>query len=166
MQRRSFLASILAVAFPPAIVHASNMMAIKPVDAFKVIYGDGIHDDTDAIQSFINGEKVYRLDSLTGLLYPALPTLSGYFHVSKTLVISDPITERGFHDCSLVWTNPVDVGIRIEQTARGKSLEHTDLIFTNGGGTGIYYSSGIPRMYYPTSRGLSKVERSQVEIKV
>lgn len=68
--RRSFMGSILALAAAPAIVRADSLMRIVPIDTLVlwddvgiILYGDGVHDDTKALQALINGAaKVVRPD--------------------------------------------------------------------------------------------------------
>ena len=48
MQRRGFLASILAAGFAPAAVGSAVLMPVRQV---LRLWGDGIHDDTEALQA-------------------------------------------------------------------------------------------------------------------
>ena len=56
MNRRGFLTAMLAACAAPAIVRAESLMRIVvPTLAEIRLYGDGIHDDTDALQKIIDG---------------------------------------------------------------------------------------------------------------
>ena len=59
MNRRGFLGAMLAAAASPAIVRASSLMPIYTPPL--VLWGDGIHDDTAALQALMDGKKVKRL---------------------------------------------------------------------------------------------------------
>ena len=49
MQRRSFLGALIAAAAAPAIVRADSLMPLY-VPRPPKLWGDGIHDDTAALQ--------------------------------------------------------------------------------------------------------------------
>lgn len=55
--RRKFLFGAAALALAPALVRAENIMRIKPPTL--ILYGDGVHDDTHAVNALISGEKVW-----------------------------------------------------------------------------------------------------------
>lgn len=100
LQRRGFLTSILALAAAPAIVQASSLMRVRywervaavssgmfapgsivigrgiPPDTriAHQLWGDGIHDDTEALQALVNG----------GTQIP-----SGRYLISNTLVLPE-----------------------------------------------------------------------------
>lgn len=59
--RRSFLGSLLALSAAPAIVRADSLMKVVPMNGL-VLWGDGIHDDAEALNALIHGEKVVRRD--------------------------------------------------------------------------------------------------------
>ena len=63
MNRRSFLQAILASGCAPAIVKADSLMKIfVPRNEPIILYGDGIHDDTKALQTWFDGGRVLRTD--------------------------------------------------------------------------------------------------------
>ena len=95
MDRRGFLGTMLALGAAPAIVRAESLMRIvyRPemllgsvetglIGFRHTLYGDGIHDDTLALQAFVNGAAV--IDHRTGL-----PTASRLFN--GTYLISGTI---------------------------------------------------------------------------
>lgn len=55
--RRGFLFGAAAVALAPAIVRASNLMPISVLKPPR-LWGDGIHDDTEALEWFIEKEAL------------------------------------------------------------------------------------------------------------
>ena len=63
MNKRDFMKGILALGIAPAIVKAENLMRIATPKI--ILYGDGIHDDTQALQTWIDGGRVLRPDGST-----------------------------------------------------------------------------------------------------
>lgn len=53
LARRGFLVGLLAA---PSIVSAASIMRVAP---YSIIWGDGIHDDTAAIQRLIDGDDFF-----------------------------------------------------------------------------------------------------------
>lgn len=60
MQRRGFLLASLAAFAAPAIVHADSLMRLAVPRL--VLWGDGVHDDTQALQNLLAGLDVRRPD--------------------------------------------------------------------------------------------------------
>ena len=60
IERRGFLGAMLAVAMAPAIIRAESLMKIAPpkIMAAFTLYGDGLHDDTVAINALLAGNLV------------------------------------------------------------------------------------------------------------
>ncbi len=55
MQRRGFLTAMLAAGTAPAVVRADSLMKIfVPPPEILRLWGDGIHDDTAAMQAFFD----------------------------------------------------------------------------------------------------------------
>lgn len=84
MNRRGFLSSIIALSAAPAIVRADSLMRIVDRETFLIrpyhsegfnndfiFYGDGFHDDTQAIQGWVNGKRVYYPDGRAVLSIPS-----------------------------------------------------------------------------------------------
>lgn len=109
MNRRGFLAGILACAAAPAIARAASLMPVKAlesgvlvpdlelgvyainfealqVDAFRraVLYGDGIHDDTKAVQALLDGKLVMRPN---GEPVSSLAEVRGRYLLTDTLYL-------------------------------------------------------------------------------
>ncbi len=58
MNRRQLLQGILGAALAPAFVKATNLMPVRSMPSGLVVWGDGVIDDTAALQAYINGERV------------------------------------------------------------------------------------------------------------
>jgi hypothetical protein len=59
LSRRGFLGAILAAAAAPAIVKSGNLMRIvAPRPMLLTLWGDGVHDDAQAMQALVNGQSV------------------------------------------------------------------------------------------------------------
>lgn len=88
MNRRSFLGSILALGAAPAIVKADSLMrVVRPTFAESrvILWGDLLHDDTAALQAFLDRKPVFYQDGT-----PVGTCLrNGRFTVSKTLVLRE-----------------------------------------------------------------------------
>ena len=91
LSRRGFLGAMLAVAAAPAIVKASSLMPIYvPKPAILTLWGDGVHDDTLALQALIDGKDVVRHDGATFMRHPdgSIYLASGTFAISSAIVFS------------------------------------------------------------------------------
>ncbi len=79
IERRAFLGGILAALTAPAIVRSDSLMKLTPKRIFT-LYGDGLEDDTVALQALMDGREVVTP-------YGAPASLSGgLFLISNTLV--------------------------------------------------------------------------------
>lgn len=98
MDRRGFLGAMLALGAAPAIVRADSLMRIVvPREAALILWGDGIHDDTVALQTFVDGGRVVRPDglALAGVLS------AGSFLVSSTINM-DKARDVAIRDSSFI----------------------------------------------------------------
>jgi hypothetical protein len=100
--RRGFLGAMLAAAAAPAIVRAASLMPIWVPPAPKILtlaeahamdvermilWGDGIHDDTEALQAIINGHPVcYGKEIITSGPHITLPP--AVFSITAPLVFA------------------------------------------------------------------------------
>jgi hypothetical protein len=98
MNRRGFFKA-LAAATAIAVVSTTRLgQAVIDVarSGYHVLVGDGVTDDTAALQALLDGEPVI---SPTGALLPGKGTEhvpSGYtYRISETLVVSGPVVLRG-----------------------------------------------------------------------
>lgn len=65
MNRRGFLGALGLALAAPAIVRADSLMRVVPVHTL-LLWGDGIHDDTVALQSLVDGsDRVVMSDQRT-----------------------------------------------------------------------------------------------------
>ncbi len=95
MKRRTFLAAAIGSAFAPAA-------AFKPW-ALPVLYGDGIHDDTAALQAAMDGKRVHWADG-AGIV--------GTIMVGRKFLLSDTLHLGGpnrphcvFKECDFSFPN-------------------------------------------------------------
>jgi hypothetical protein len=106
MNRRGFLGAMLTACAAPAIVRADSLMRIVPVSTIiarpadiltlsrattmLTLWGDGIHDDTEALQAAINGLPVNAINPRS-LLQSKRGTMiiGGQYALSKTIHIPD-----------------------------------------------------------------------------
>lgn len=59
LSRRGFLGAMLAAAAAPAIVKSDSLMRIVvPTPLLLTLWGDGVHDDAQAIQALVSGQSV------------------------------------------------------------------------------------------------------------
>lgn len=93
ISRRSFLGGALALTAASAVPAS----ALRALGAVPVIYGDGIHDDTDGLQAAIDGkpfrvagEDAYVLSKGGRVFFS-----SGTFRLSRTLHIRNKAYIRG-----------------------------------------------------------------------
>ena len=94
MTRRGFIAAMLAAAAAPAIVRPESLMRIvtlRPLDApILTLFGDGITDDTAALQALASGGSVlFRGNPLRADAGGSVVLPSSAFLLSATLTISD-----------------------------------------------------------------------------
>lgn len=116
MNRRSFLGAMFAACAAPAIVRADSLMRIVPMHTLidvteadierimHTLWGDGIHDDTLALQAALDGKSVVynsncNVEMKNGVLYLAGGTYltSKPFDMSRSLrgiSSANPFTAR------------------------------------------------------------------------
>jgi len=89
--RRGFLGAMLAACAAPAIVKASSLMPIYVpkiiAPPYLTLWGDGVHDDTLALQAMIDGKEVVRHDGASFSRNPdgAIFLASGTYAVSSAI---------------------------------------------------------------------------------
>lgn len=106
MNRRSFIGSILALGLAPAIVRASSLMpVIARIPDSLILYGDGIHDDTKAMQAFMDGMKVIRPDGSAAM---GGPITTGTFLISDTLIVGSRSLPWRVQNSVIRWIGPQD----------------------------------------------------------
>lgn len=85
--RRGFLGAMLAAAAAPALVRAGSIMPVYvPKPGLITLWGDGIHDDTTAMQALLSGGEVNYGGASVKSLAGTLRLPSGTFLVSAPLV--------------------------------------------------------------------------------
>src|SRR5258706_15144126 len=85
IHRRGLLLGALAAFAAPAIVRADSLMKLY-VPRRLILWGDGVADDTEALQALINGEEV--LTSFGGIAsHRTIPF--GAYLTGSPLVISE-----------------------------------------------------------------------------
>lgn len=82
MERRKLLGAMLAAFAAPAIVRAESLMALPPQRL--VLWGDGVHDDTKALQALLDGKRVLRPD---GSAMPGPVIGAGSYVLSDTIYV-------------------------------------------------------------------------------
>jgi hypothetical protein len=98
--RRGFLTSILALSAAPAVIKADSLMEIVvPKWDLPLLYGDGLNDDTVAMQLFLAGHPVLNKGRVIrlGLEDKLIQLPEGDFHLSSPILISirDGATVKG-----------------------------------------------------------------------
>jgi hypothetical protein len=119
IQRRTFMAAMLAACAAPAIASGGSLMRIKPVTR-HILWGDGIKDDTAAVQALLDGGLVYSPD---GVLMPARYLTNGIFKISAPLIVSSaPTVIAG---CVIKQTRG---DFTVKATQAGRLLMHSNVI--------------------------------------
>ena len=120
--RRGFLGALLAAAMAPAIVKSSSLMPIYVPKIILpqglVLWGDGMHDDTVALQALISGGLVFdalgqKLGERNGIIH--VP--SGDFKVNSTIRLTRDNVKLS--NSTVTYTQPVDSMIFIEKGVNG-----------------------------------------------
>lgn len=116
MDRRGFLGTMLALGAAPAIVRAESLMKIvvpkrdllyegRPIrqGIYGIefveeheLYGDGIHDDTAALQAWFDGKTV--IDRRTGFLLGSVLSY-GHYKMTDTLQLCRSPAYREVTNC-------------------------------------------------------------------
>jgi hypothetical protein len=84
MDRRNFIGSVIATLAAPAIVRADSLMRIVPMKSL-ILWGDGIHDDADALNAVLRGQDVYSKTDCLKLDRGAFKIEGGNFYISKPI---------------------------------------------------------------------------------
>lgn len=141
MKRRGFLGALLSAAAAPAFVKATSLMPISiasqnasrlivsegniieyhnvwETDPPVILYGDGIHDDTAALNTYSNGRKVYQYNEF-GVLVPVVGLLRNmHFKLSDTIVFDPDINieagDIGMINSTVKFTKPLYCGFLIK----------------------------------------------------
>ena len=100
--RRSFIGALIASAAAPAIIRAESLMPIYVPQL--VLYGDGIHDDHDALQGLMDGRRV---QDKSGSVYADKDTglfrvYGGRFLIGGTLILSNAWNVSSFENCRFI----------------------------------------------------------------
>lgn len=86
MNRRGFLKSMLAAGAASYVVTSAGvLMPVRKLWTPLQLWGDGIHDDTAALQAWINGEPV--IDMRTGASLGRV-LIGGEYQVSQTIYMT------------------------------------------------------------------------------
>jgi hypothetical protein len=122
LSRRGFLGALLAAAAAPAIVKASSLMPIYVpkiiTPAYMTLWGDGVHDDTLAMQALLSGGLVMSAGGMllggdaSGVRIP-----SGHFKVTEGLRLKR--SNVTLTDSTIQYTQPVDSLMSIDQGMDG-----------------------------------------------
>lgn len=86
MNRRGFLGAILAASMAPAIARSGVLMPIYvPKPDLLRLWGDGMHDDTLALQAIFDGKPVFGAEPFSegGSVYLS----GGIYRISSTILI-------------------------------------------------------------------------------
>jgi hypothetical protein len=87
LNRRGFLGALLAASAAPAFVKAESLMKlyVPPL----VLWGDGIHDDTKALQAFFDGRAVKVMDTGQALTLDgrSFEMRDGRYLLSETIIL-------------------------------------------------------------------------------
>lgn len=125
ISRRGFLKAMLAAASAPAFVKADSLMRLAVprgamvTPAGLVIWGDGVHDDTAALQAALDGRLVVRPDGTPfgGFLG------GGTYRVLSPLVIGPAFSGRTREGGTIVAQLPEDEPLlRVEKGVEGAVL--------------------------------------------
>lgn len=98
LPRRGFLFGLAAAMAAPAIVRASALMPVKPWA--RILYGDGVHDDADAINALTWGEPVVFPGGALINVAPGLPMIPpGTYRISAPIKIPVNFEKFIIRDC-------------------------------------------------------------------
>jgi hypothetical protein len=96
MTRRGFLGAMLAACAAPAIVRADNIMKVfVPPERGIILWGDGIHDDTGALEAFSAGE------SFEGVLR------NGNYLISRTIIPKGSVVGKSMSHSQITMRNKI-----------------------------------------------------------
>lgn len=87
INRRRFLGGLLLIAAAPMVVKAASLMPARAI--VPTLWGDGIHDDTRALQALVDGERVY--DVRLGAERPARRAGEGASLIGGVYVLSTSV---------------------------------------------------------------------------
>lgn len=117
MNRRGFLGAILAAAAAPMVVRAGVLMPVKTLDVPLVLWGDGIHDDSAALQALLDGKKVRDVSGAVRLVGDGLYVGGARFFLGSTVFVRADSTPIHFHTCA--FSCPPDAPCIVHHVTRG-----------------------------------------------
>lgn len=118
---------MLAAAAAPAFVQASSLMPIYvPKTTMLTLWGDGLHDDSAALQAIFEGKDVVRRDGSIlnrrpdGSFYLA----KGTYAIGSPLVWTDQMNGSTIEDCHFVGLKKLDSFIEVKPRGPYRNAAH------------------------------------------
>jgi len=87
LSRRSFLGGALTVA-AVAVVNPGVAGLLKPASEYPTLYGDGVHDDTLALNDLLAGKPVWCDGELIKDTGDTIRLVGGVYRITSPVVIS------------------------------------------------------------------------------
>jgi len=111
------------------LLNIAELTELRRLLGAKILYGDGVADDTEALQALMNGKQVFDKDGNELLVEAGFVRVpSGRYNLSDTLCLgSTPVI---MDSVSLTYTRDRPQGLIVEGT--GHSIDNCDIRFSNG----------------------------------
>lgn len=118
MNRRGFLKGMLALSAAPAIVKAGSLMPLGRIwthsaGGIITLYGDGVTDDTLALQALINGQRVMYGEEILQASGREVYVPRGHYAISDTLHV-DGGQSLTMHNSILSMRKPIDYMLKVD----------------------------------------------------
>lgn|SRR3990167_8894628 len=102
MTRRGFLGAMLAACAAPAIIRADNIMRVfVPPERGIILWGDGLRDDTGALEAFFEGRKVV---SPVGVPFNGV-LMNGNYLISRTISPKGEVISKAIYNSRITMHN-------------------------------------------------------------
>ena len=120
IERRGFLRAMLAAGMAPAIAKAGVLMPVRSLYVQPlVLWGDGVQDDTLALQTFLDGGLVLKPDGAAFLGTMA----TGTFNLSSVIELRGD-AQRSIVGAALRWDKNKPGGILVREVCSNKRVQN------------------------------------------
>ena len=144
MNRKNFIKTLIGATSLVAIPAIGLAKPVAPT--VPVLYGDGIHDDTAALQAWFDGTPLRFAKEV--LLLNGDTLFGKKFLISNTIVLKENKVSRTVSDSDIIASNDFCGSCMVEIKPYNKSGFQSCTFRSNGEVGGVYYNYAIDNGLY------------------